>query len=333
MVNPIPRPKLFSQRSALGRRLTAALLGITTLVTTVTASAAAWAGDPFRAQNPSPTIGDRTEAAFYSMFRDGDYRTARTILAADENSTDPLHHALLGALAYLDQDWNGLLRHAQATQRTAAALVRNNQDPLRGHLYEAVGIFLEGGHHIQTVGIARGTPRALAMLNQVFARLDRAEAINPRDPELNLIKGYMDLLLAVNLPFADPAGAIANLRANAAPNYLVLRGIAIAQRDIAITHRNSQRNAEALQTAEQALQAAEQALQAIDAAVPGVSNTNPEILYLKGQILALMGRPAEASQQMAAALTFRDQLPPGVVTQLRWEYCALPGADRAMCTP
>ena len=49
------------------------------------------------------------------------------------------------------------------------------------------------------------------MLQQVFSELDEAESINPSDPELNLIKGYMDLMLAVNLPFSNPEGAISQM--------------------------------------------------------------------------------------------------------------------------
>ncbi len=63
---------------------------------------------------------------------------------------------------------------------------------------------------------------------KVYAYLGKAEAISANDPELNLIRGYMDLMLAVNLPFTSPDQAIERLEKNAAPRYLVDRGIAIS---------------------------------------------------------------------------------------------------------
>jgi hypothetical protein len=52
-----------------------------------------------------------------------------------------------------------LATKAALTKSTAADL--GSADPLRSNLYEAVGIFLEGAHILQTEGVAQGTPKAL----------------------------------------------------------------------------------------------------------------------------------------------------------------------------
>ncbi len=279
----------------------------------------AWAGDPFRTENPSPTIGDGTEAAFYKMFRDGDYVEARAILmAARGEDSDPLYHAMMASMAYLDQDWTTLLTRAQSTQQAADALI-DGADPLRGHLYAAVGIFLEGAHHLRTVGVARGTPRALSMLQQVFDHLDKAEEIDANDPELSLLKGFMDLLLAVNLPFANPETAIARLDNYGAPDYVAQRGIAIGYRDLGQHDR--------------ALRAVDRALTAVDNAVPGEEgNTNPELLYLKAQILAGLQRYGDSQEYFVQALEYADQLPPELATRIEWEYCVVQGTPINTCS-
>jgi hypothetical protein len=45
----------------------------------------------------------------------------------------------------------------------------------------------------------------------------KRKKVDPNDPELNLITGYMDLMLAVNLPFSDPAQAIERLEKYGSP--------------------------------------------------------------------------------------------------------------------
>jgi hypothetical protein len=72
-----------------------------------------------------------------------------------------------------------------------------------------------------------GPVGALSKLQKVFQYLDEAKKIDPKDPELNLLTGYMDLMLAVNLPFSDPAQAVEKLEKYAAPSYLAYRGIAV----------------------------------------------------------------------------------------------------------
>lgn len=319
MTHPTPAPfPSLSRRRPLWQRLGLLVAGASTVALQLGAIPAAWAGDPFRSQNPSPSIGDSTEEAFYQMFRDGDYVSAhQTLRNAPGEQQDPLFHAMLASMAYLEQDWDTLLSRAQTTQRTATALI-DGDEPLRGHLYSAVGLFLEGAHHLRTVGVARGTPRALAMLQQVFSHLDQAEAIDANDPELSLLKGFMDLLLAVNLPFANPETAIARLANHGAPTYVAQRGIAIGHRDLG--------------QYTQALRAVDRALQAVDAAVPGEDNTNPELLYLKAQILMGLQRYEEGRQYFAQALEYRDQLPQELATRIEWEQCIAQGTPAGTCS-
>jgi tetratricopeptide (TPR) repeat protein len=265
----------------------------------------ALAGDPFRPNAPH-RIEDSTEAAFYAIFRDGNYVEAEAILANARDRSDPMFHAMAAALAYLDKDWEGLRTNATRTQQTAESII--SQDPLRGNLYSAVGIFLEGAYVLQTQG-ARGTPTALGMLQKVFDRLDEAERINPQDPELSLIKGFMDLLLAVNLPFANPERAIQRLNTYGYPVYVAQRGIAIGYRDLGEN---------------------ENALQAVDAALAAAPN-NPDLLYLKAQILRRLGRNSESISFFAQALEYAEQMPEATVRQITFEQCLSQGKNPPTC--
>jgi len=268
----------------------------------------AFAGDPFRPSTPR-NISETSEQAFYAMFREGNYVEARQYLesADPEASSDPMYHAMSAAFAYLDEDWEGLLTKAELTQETAIAI--ESADPLRGHLYQAVGIFLEGAHVLQTQGVARGTPRALAMLQDVFDHMDAAEAINAEDPELNLLKGYMDLLLAVNLPFAQAEPAIERLSTYGYPAYVAYRGIALGYRDL-------DRNPEALEAVNVALEEAPE---------------NPDLLYLKAQLLTRLDRHQESLEYFDQALAYADQLPLSTTLQIALERCQADGGRRSIC--
>ncbi|MBD2461363.1 hypothetical protein H6G89_09920 [Oscillatoria sp. FACHB-1407] len=272
-------------------------------------TAPAWAGDPFRSNNPR-AIDDQTEAAFRAMFEQGNYLEAANVLR-QPTANDPLAHSLRASLAYVDENWAALGRSATQTRESAAQLMQT--DPLRGHLYTAVGHFLEGAHILRTQGTIAGTPAILGKLQQVFDELDQAEAIDPNDPELNLVRGYMDLMLAVNLPFSNPDDAIARLQNYAAPTYLAQRGIALGYRD---------------------LRQPDLALAAVDRALAETPN-NPDLLYLKAQILML--RAAALKQQgqesqwrslgeqgirlFTRALSQQAQLPQELVNQIAWEQC------------
>lgn len=266
------------------------------------------AGDPFRPSAPR-SISETSEAMFYAMFRDGNYVAARQYLASagPEANSDPMFHALSAAFHYLDEDWEGMQAKALETQEAAVDL--KAADALRGNLYEAVGIFLEGAYLLQTQGVARATPRALGMLQRVFDRMDAAEAVNPQDPELSLIKGFMDLLLAVNLPFADPEQAITRLENYGYPGYVAYRGIALGYRDLG-------RQEAALDAVETALDQAP---------------SNPDLLYLKAQILRRLDRNTESITAFGEALEYADQLPLTTTLQIAIEQCQARGERRSVC--
>lgn len=260
------------------------------------------AGDPFR-NSTQHSIGDQTEAAFKAVFQQGDYSAAARYLkqALSSEPNEPLAYAMSASLAYGNKDWARLDAYSKKTLETGQKLV--SSDPLRGNLYTAVGHFLEGGAIITREG-TNGVPKAFGRLRQVYEYLDKAEAIAPNDPELNLIKGYMDLLLAVNLPFANPDQAIERLEKNAAPQYLVDRGIALAYRDL-------KQYSEALDYADRALK---------------TTSENPEIYYLKAQILQEKGKKEnskpliqDAIANFDKALTKKSQLPSSLVKQIERE--------------
>ncbi|MDA0267219.1 MAG: hypothetical protein O3A14_09710 [Cyanobacteria bacterium] len=298
------------------KRLGLALAGASTVMLQL-GSLPALAGDPFRTSNPRNSISAPTEEAFYAIFRDGDYVTAKASLeAADAAATDPLHHAMLASLAYLEGEAGlpELLNRAQLTQAAAEGLMAT--DPLRGNLYGAVGIFLEGAHVLQTQGIARGTPRALGMLQEVFDKMDAAEDIDANDPELSLIKGFMDLLLAVNLPFANPEDAITRLATHGRPDYIAQRGIAVGYRDLG--------------EYDKALEAVNAALAAVDAAKAG-ENTNPDLLQLKAQILWGLGNAQGSEAAYTEALGYVDQLPQATAARLIFDRCVVQGHPGSTC--
>ncbi|MGL5076724.1 MAG: Sll0314/Alr1548 family TPR repeat-containing protein [Waterburya sp.] len=257
------------------------------------------AADPFRTENPRD-IGKHTEQAFKTIFLEGDYKTVseELKLAESEEADEPLAHAMLASLAYTEKDWDNIKKYADKTLDSAKKL--SDSDPVRGNLYLAVGHFLDGAYLYEK----KGALDAIEKLQLVFKYLDRAEASDPNDPELNLIKGYMDLLLAVNLPFSKPEQAIARFESHAAPDYLVERGLAVAYRD--------------LKKYDQALKYADQALK--------IAPDNPEHYYLKGQILRQLGKQKnsipileEAQENFKQALEKSAQLPGFVLETLERE--------------
>ncbi|MEC4986823.1 MAG: Sll0314/Alr1548 family TPR repeat-containing protein [Oscillatoria sp. PMC 1068.18] len=259
-----------------------------------------WAGDPFRT-NDVRDIPENTEAAFEAIFKSGNYDRALEYLAIAETneSSEPLTYALRAALAYTDQDWETLQEYALKTQQTAKNL--QTQDSLRANLYLAVGYFLEGAYNYK---IDEQPLAAINQLQKVFSFLDEAKKQAPQDPELNLIKGYMELLLAVNLPFSDSEQAIENFQQNAAPEYLVNRGIAVAYRD---------------------LNQHDQALEFVNRAL-NTTPDNPELFYLKAQIFLEKGQDEKNLSFLQQAVTYFDrslvkseQLPTALVKQIERE--------------
>lgn len=288
------------------QKLTAkSLLSLSLVVVTFgTAIAPALAGDPFRSQNPRP-ISNQTEQGFNSLFKEGNYPQSRQYLeqAYQNDTKDPLIPALLAALAYGEQDWSTLNRYAQDTKTRANSLVTS--DKLRGNLYLGVGHFLEGAYLFQT----KGAIAALGKVPTATSYLDKAKQENSSDPEYNLVRGYLDLLLSSNLPFANIDQAVDRLEDYGSPAYLVNRGIAIAYRD---------------------LEKLSDALSYVNLALATTSN-NPDLHYLKAQILHMqanrekndMTRKAslyrEANRYFDLAYQRRSQLPTTVATQLERE--------------
>lgn len=261
------------------------------------------AGDPFRSNNPRP-IGDQTEAAFEAIFHHGNYKQAQLYLqqATQTEADEPLSHAMKAALAYSNEDFETMKAYADKTLSVAEKLT--SKDPLRGNLYQAVGHFLQGAYTFKT----KGPLGAVNKLQQVFDHLDRAENIDPNDPELNLLKGYLDLILSVNLPFSSPQDAIARFEKYAAPDYMVSRALSAAYRD---------------------LKKYDTAMQYIDKAL-AASPDNPEVQYLKGQLLRKKGRMTmdivllkQAYTYFEQAMVKVDQLSEGVQIPLRHDYQAV----------
>ena len=255
--------------------------------------------DPFRSENPRE-IGKYTEEAFETVFLEGDYKAVneKLELAESEEANEPLTYALLASLAYTEKDWENIKKYATKTLETAQFLTV--EDPVRGNLYLAVGHFLDGAYIYEK----QGALDAINKLQLVFKYFDAAAENDPNDPELNLIKGYVDLLLAVNLPFSSPEQAIDRFETYAAPNYLVERGLAVAYRD--------------LKQYDQALEYANKALE--------TAPDNPEHYYLKGQILRQIGKRendlkvlADAIENFEQALEKSAQLPDFVLETLERE--------------
>ncbi|MEB3336630.1 MAG: Sll0314/Alr1548 family TPR repeat-containing protein [Leptolyngbyaceae bacterium] len=285
---------------SLGSRMTA--IASSLLITLSIGVGAAMAKDPFRTTNPH-SIGPNTEAAFRAIFEKGNYVEGQEYLKNAETD-EPMAYAMQASLAYTTKDWEGFKVNGTRTRETAEALIKTN--PLRGNLYAAVGHFLEGAYILSQQGTVRGTPEALNRLQQVFKHLKVAERISPQDPELNVVKGFMDLMLAVNLPFSNPGQAVERLEKYANPRYLAYRGIALGYRD---------------------LKQYDKSLDYVNRAI-AVTPNQPEVQYLKAQILAAKAYEqknaklyAEAGKYFQLALAKPEQLPKSLVWQIFFEQC------------
>jgi tetratricopeptide (TPR) repeat protein len=146
----------------------------------------------------------------------------------------------------------------------------------------------------------RGAVGALSKVQEAFKNLDAAEKIDAQDPELNLIKGNIDLMLAVNvkMPLSDSDKAIARLQGIAAPRYIADRSLAWGFRD---------------------LKKLDQALSAIDSALK-LSPNNPELQYLKAQIFVHKDNDDKSALPwFDKALAQKNQLPAKLVEQITRE--------------
>lgn len=290
-------------RRHFGYRQFSFVFSLVTILSVDSGFTPAFAGDPFRQTQPR-AIGDKTEATFNAIFRDGNYAQAKQLAqeATQKEPNEPLAFAIAASLAYSDEDWTAM--KAAADKTLAAAEKLKASDPLRGNLYIAVGNFLVGAYEFKT----SGPLSAINKLPTVFDSLEIAEKINPKDPELNLMKGYLDLILSISLPFAKPEQAIDKFEKYAAPDFVVDRALGNAYRD---------------------LKKYDKALGYINSALKATPE-NPEIQYFKGQLLRSQGRLNKDMAKLKEALTYfeqankkYDQLPKNVQISLRHELMSV----------
>jgi tetratricopeptide (TPR) repeat protein len=270
-----------------------------TLLAVAIASPAS-AGDPFRTKNPKP-IGADTQTAFELMFKQGNYPAATKQLnkALRSEYEDPLTQGMRASVAYIDKDLQSMQIYANKTRAAAQKLME--KDKLRGHLYMGVSYLLEAGYIVTSQGVVNGAPTALGLVDKLLKEIETAQEIDPNDPELNLIKGYMDMLIASVFP-SDLEKALSSLR-NSAPDYLRYRGIALGYRDA---------------------KKPSEALDAVDKAITAAPD-NPELRYLKGQILWMKGCSGveAAKKEYRKALEKSKQLPSELAKQINGEYSSL----------
>lgn len=264
------------------------------LVTAATAMPS-FAADPFRTSN-ARAIGGETQKAFELMFREGNYVGAvkQLDVAIRTEASEPLLFALRASTLYTKEDYLGMQVAGKRVRKNAEAL--KGKDNLRAYLYIAVSDLIEAGYIVKTDGLSSAA-KALPLVQNVFDNIKKAQDINPNDPELNLIKGYIDMLIASVLPLSDLETALASLRQYAAPDYLKWRGIALAYRDA---------------------RKPELALDAVNKAIAAAPN-NPELNYLKGQILWMQGGSSVpiAKKQFEVALSKSKQMNPSLLAEVR----------------
>jgi len=265
-----------------------------------------WAGsvlarDPFRTSNPRP-INENTQAAFEAFFKKGDYKSAANYLK-QLDPDDPLSLAMRASLTYSDmlgerdQSRKATMLEefqsfANQTRSAAERLVGN--DPLRGNLYLAVSHFFDGVYAFTKEGTLKGTAKVLGELQQIIKYLNEAEAKSPNDPELNLLRGYIDVYSGIYLPFSSPDKGIERLQQFAGPRYLADRGLAMGYLEMKEYNK---------------------AMTAVDSAIAAAPD-NPELWYLKSRILSKQGKDQESIPYLERAIAKRDQLPVGLVREM-----------------
>ena len=266
----------------------------------------------------APAKGNDIERAKEAMFRDGDYVRAKQYVdsARKTQPNEPLVYAMSTIYPFSAGNLEQVKALGEQTTQAAKKLMATN--PVRGNLYQGVGGAIGAAYEMKK----NGPLGALNRLQQVFKYMDEAKRLSPNDPELNLIKGYMDLLLAVNVPFADTNQAIEQLQ-RAEPKYLAYRGIYIGHRD---------------------LKEYDKAMAAINTAIKLAPN-NPELKYYKAQLLAIRGRARQAPSGDAelresiklfdVAYQRHDKLLTSTVIQVMSERCqaksALNRTDTSKC--
>ncbi|NJM68429.1 MAG: tetratricopeptide repeat protein [Acaryochloris sp. RU_4_1] len=269
-----------------------------------------WAGsvlakDPFRTTNPKP-ISDNTSAAFEALFKQGNYKAATTYLSKlDPN--EPLALSMKASLTY--SSMQGLSKEEKdkksaileefksyATQTRSAAEKLRGSDPLRGNLYLAVSHFFDGVYTFTKEGAVKGAPQVLNELQQIMKYLDAAQVQSPNDPELNLLRGYIDVYTGVYLPFSNATKGLERLEKYAGPRYLAERGLAMGYLE--------------MKDYDKAIAAVDRARQ--------LAPDNPELEYLKARILVKQGKDQESLSYFEKALSKKEQnqLPLGLVKEM-----------------
>ncbi len=267
-----------------------------------------WSGsvlakDPFRTTDPRP-ISDTTAKAFEAFFKEGNYKAAADYLSkADPN--EPLALAMKASLTYTDM--MGLSKDeadkrsakleefkSYATQTRSAAEGLAAKDPLRGNLYLAVSHFFDGVYAFTKEGTIKGTAQVLGELQQIMQYLNEAEKQSPNDPELNLLRGFMDVYVGLYLPLSSPTKGLERLEKYATPRYLADRGLAMGYLE---------------------LKQYDKAMTAVDRAITQAP-ANPELWYLKAKILAKQGKDQESVTDLEKALSKKDQLPSSLVKEM-----------------
>ena len=247
--------------------------------------------------------GSAIEKAKAAMFKDGDYVLARQYLevARKTQPNEPLVYALSTLYSFRAKDLPQTKRYSEQTSKAARGLMKTN--PVRGNLYQGVGVAIAAVYDM----MGEHPLGALNKLSSVFKYMDAAKKLNPNDPELNMVRGYLDLLLAVNVPFADANQAIEQLE-KAEPKYLAYRGIYIGYRD---------------------LKEYDKAIEALNKAIELAPN-NPEFIYYQAQILAIRGVASQPQNDRDLRKSIKlfddayqksDRLLSSTVTQIKSERC------------
>ncbi|MEN9204432.1 MAG: Sll0314/Alr1548 family TPR repeat-containing protein [Thermostichales cyanobacterium DRC_bins_46] len=269
----------------MNRRLWLALMLMLTLGNTP-----AWAKDPFRTGSQARAMSGEMYGAFREVFCFGRYTGTRPRLEAIIQATpdEPLAYAMLAALAFQEGNLEEYAQLARQTREVGSRI--KGSDPVRGNLYEGMGMGMEAAYGVVKEGVVIGLPKALPLLNQMFASLRAAQAADANDPEVNLFIAYIDLLLT------NRDKALSQFQ-KAAPSYMALRGQSLTYRDMG-------NFAMALTSAEQALQ---------------TGCDNPELHYLKAQALVGLKRDADAVLAFDRALELGSQLPQELRRQIQRE--------------
>ncbi len=252
------------------------------------------AADPFRAGVGARPMGSALETAFEDFFRTGNYlnSTQKLNAAQAENPREPLVYSLQAALAFINEQPAQVLALGQKTQQVAQSL--QVKDSARSHLYRGIGKGFEGASYYlkdKDLGIARALPSLFSMI----AEINKAHQLAPNDPEINLVSGYVEMVLA-GQKMKSYDEALSSFR-KAAPAYLAYRGQALVYRDTRNYPQAQAMVAKALQGAPK----------------------NPDLFYLRGQILALQKKHVDAVSSFDQALALGKQLPESVKKQIRRE--------------